>query len=718
MRPLIRRPVTRRDEVNLQKASDSLRSILFRISRAVMGVVPGGRIRAFGAGQNKIGSILVVNLDRQPGRWRRVLRELGRFRTFDGMPLVSIAHRLAAVDARDGRAVAATADVDPSYLMEHQLFVQPDSRLKECFGVGQPIRMTRQEVAVARSHVEVWKRIVAGPDNHVLVIEDDVWFRSGAAASIDRGWHEALRRCADVGGPRLLYLSYGDAGGGTTRAEVCATLFRPLRGLWFLSGYVLSRAGAELLLKAMPVVGPVDMWMNYRFGELGALALLKPVIEQRSDTRSDNVYSILPFLARAGVVDVSVRPTRPRSGTTKHVIAWTARGDREGLAMAMSMLGLRVRVFDENEMSVDKHKLATIMQIFDAIVDAKFTSAALDAAIADESVCFLIEEGAVSVPSMSLGRLPERRIALLPLGVAEGSSWSSICMLLDLGEPAEAFPQGAPRSRRMFRDDRAFDVPRASVSPSLRSPNLDDSPWVLPASVGWGPRIVCERPQSQPGRCVLRAEMTSPDPSILSLVETFPGNQASFTADGVVYSEDGARLLLTANIGAGKPYRSGAIATIEDFEYGHFEALIKAASGPGVVTGFFLNRDSPRQEIDIELPGVDPQCMLVNVYFNPGDSGAAMAYGYRGSPWRVDLGFDATLDFHLYAIDWRSDCIAWSVDGRVVHERRSWDPTPIPHLPMRLHANLWTPRSQEFAGRIDARLLPTTANFKSISVWA
>jgi beta-glucanase (GH16 family) len=67
----------------------------------------------------------------------------------------------------------------------------------------------------------------------------------------------------------------------------------------------------------------------------------------------------------------------------------------------------------------------------------------------------------------------------------------------------------------------------------------------------------------------------------------------------------------------------------------------------------------------------------------------------------IDLGFDATEDFHLYAIDWQPDHVAWLVDGRIVHERVGWDPTPIPHLGMRLHANLWAPRSEGLAGRID-----------------
>jgi hypothetical protein len=129
------------------------------------------------------------------------------------------------------------------------------------------------------------------------------------------------------------------------------------------------------------------------------------------------------------------------------------------------------------------------------------------------------------------------------------------------------------------------------------------------------------------------------------------------------------------------------------------------------------HRDSRRQEIDVELAGGDPRRILVNVYFNPGDDGATMGFGYRGSPCRIDLGFDSTLDFHLYAIDWRLSCIAWSVDGRIVHERAGWDPTPLPHLPTRLHANLWAPRSEELAGRIDEDALPAMAIFRNVSVW-
>ena len=122
----------------------------------------------------------------------QVHRPPGQFVEVDG---ATLARRLSAVDARDGRAVAATADVDRTYPLGHQLYVQPSERLQECFGAEEPIRMTRQEVAVAQSHVEVWKAVASGPHSHVLVIEGDVWFKPGAAAAIDRGWRAARERC-------------------------------------------------------------------------------------------------------------------------------------------------------------------------------------------------------------------------------------------------------------------------------------------------------------------------------------------------------------------------------------------------------------------------------------------------------------------------------------------------------------------------------------------
>jgi GR25 family glycosyltransferase involved in LPS biosynthesis len=703
--------------MNIRDASGSLRKLAFRIVRAATSALPGGRIAAFGVGNDRINSILIVNLDRQPRRWRRMLRELRRFRTSDGAQLTSIARRLAAIDARDGRAVAPTADVDTTYRVGDHLYVQPDAKLEECFSVDEPIRMTRQEVAVARSHVEVWKAIATASDNYVLVLEDDVWFRRGAAAAIDRGWRAALKRCRAEGGPHLLYLSYADAGGTAERVDLCDALFRPVRGLWFLSGYVLSRKGAAELLRAMPVIGPVDLWINYRFKELGALALAAPALLQRHDALSDNSYSVLPYLARAGIVDAGSGPMPPDQTHAGPVLAWTAGGERESLPMALSMLGMRVRMFDGDEAAIQADDLPKLFELFDALVDAPLAPGALSLAIAKTDARFLLEANTSFRSKIEAESLPSSRTVALSQDGPDAGSWEPLCTLLGLAEPVQTFPIGAPRALRIFRDDRSEVSLQSSMPRRQKAYPLDDSPWVLPPQSGWRSRPPSDRLLPPVGKCLAHAEMTTATPLFRGLVETFPGNLARFTHEGLVHDQEGAHLIINKAPAGNRQYSSGAFASKSSFDHGRFEALIKAASGSGLITGFFLHRDAPRQEIDIELAGDDPRRMLVNVYFNPGDDGAALSFGYRGSPSRIDLGFDATLDFHLYAIDWRPGRIVWSVDGNIVHERTGWDPTPLPHLPMHLHANLWAPRSGELAGRIDDDVLPAMAIFRNVSVW-
>lgn len=703
--------------MNIRDVSGAFSSLVFRLSRSLVSLLPARRILAFGKGEARIGAIIVINLDRQPQRWLRVRRELARFRTFDGISLLSITRRFAAVDARDGRAVAATGDVDTVYRIGDQLHVQPDPRLLACFGADELVEMTRQEVAVARSHVEVWKAIVAGADDYVLVLEDDVWFRGDAATMIDQGWSAALRHCSTNEGPKLIYLSYDDAGGTAERINLDDVVFRPLRGLWFLSGYVLSRDGAAALLRAMPVVGPVDLWMNFRFEALGALALRSPVILQRQDAGSDNSYSILPYLARAGTIDAGPAPTPPNRESVGPLVAWTSGGLHESLAMALSMLGLRVRVYDGNEEEIQAHDLPVLFGTFDAIVDPPLAPGALSTTIADSKVKFLLE----SPPLASrFVRLPNARTLILSQHAPNGDRWLSICAFLGLDRPAEAFPMGAERGLRVFRDDRPDAAWRTLPDSIQRNVyRLDPSPWVLPPRSDWRPSPPSAEMVPDRGRCLADATTARGRSSFRTLVETFPGNLASFEMEGVVHQEDGIHLTLSrGNAVGGRRYRSGAFASINAFGHGRFEAVIKAASGPGLITGFFLHRSQPRQEIDIELAGGDPTGMLVNVYFNPGDEGANMAFGYRGTPCRIELGFDATEEFHRYTIDWQPGHISWSVDGRVVHKRVGWDPTPLPHLPMRLHANLWAPRSEELAGTIDEMGLPSTAIFRRVSAWS
>lgn len=699
--------------MNIADVLGPARHRAFRVWRYATTAVPAGRLRAFGHGPDRINAVVVINLNRQPARWRLVMRELRRFRTADGARMSTITRRLPAVDARDGRAVAATADVDVTYCVGDQLYVQPDPRLADSFGPDEPVRMTRQEVAVARSHIEVWKTIATGAHDHVLVLEDDVWFRPGTKAAIDNGWRDAVAHSLGGRGPQLFYLSYAVADPNAQHHKPTGSVFRPRRGLWFLSGYVLSRSGAAELLRAMPVVGPVDLWINYQLTNLDAFALAAPALAQRKDLASSNAYSILPYLARAGIVDAEREVTHLGTPPVGTVLGWSSGGDQESLAMALSMLGLRVRAFEGYEEPLSPHDLRQAMRTFDALVDAPLDASTVLEIASDETAVVVAEQGAPVPADLHPKHLGRQRGVLIEDGAIP--DWRPICELLGVDVPADPYPAGVPRAFGAFRDARP-DSRTAHVGGSL---GVDDTPWVLPAHSGWKPLLCTVKASPLPERPRIDAPMDQPTRALTSLDETFPGNLASFSRTNLRHHTDGLHLQVNVELEEGRrhrPYRSGAIASTESFTHGRFEASIRPAAGQGLVTGFFLHRAAPRQEIDIEFIGSHPTRMLANVYFNPGDDGTSFSYGYRGSPCWVDLGFDATAEFHTYGIDWRPGCISWLVDGIVVHERASWDPTPIPHLPMRLYANVWVPRSQQLAGRLSDDELPREAVIRNLRV--
>jgi beta-glucanase (GH16 family) len=167
-----------------------------------------------------------------------------------------------------------------------------------------------------------------------------------------------------------------------------------------------------------------------------------------------------------------------------------------------------------------------------------------------------------------------------------------------------------------------------------------------------------------------------------------------------------------------RDYSAASISSRDRFLFGRFETTLQASKVPGVVTGFFLHRDSPRQEIDVEIVGNRSDRLLVNVFYNPGPEGARFDYGYRGAPTIIELGFDASELPHRFTIEWGPSELRWLVEDRLIHERVNWDPTPIPRLPMALHVNIWPSRSRQLAGRLTRRRLPATAVVSSIAVEA
>src|ERR1700683_3627562 len=163
--------------------------------------------------QSGICQIYVINLDRQPERWVDILRELACILDVTGEPLTNRVTRYSASDAQTETYDALNfGEIDPFYTLSDQLFVEPQpNALPDEFDLVRPIRMSRAEVAIARSHIGVWRIIAQSTAAYSLVIEDDVWFERDFARSIDEAWREM--KDDDGANPAfdMLYVSYAEA---------------------------------------------------------------------------------------------------------------------------------------------------------------------------------------------------------------------------------------------------------------------------------------------------------------------------------------------------------------------------------------------------------------------------------------------------------------------------------------------------------------------------
>ncbi len=678
---------------------------------------------AMAAGRDHIADIHVINLDRQPERLSAVHRELDRIVDAVGKPL---SQRLIRHPACDARAVPVgvleSPDVDPYYTLADQLFVEPQPHaLPANFDLSRPIRMSDAEVAVAQSHIDVWKKIANSAAPYSLVLEDDVWFERGFGRLVDKAWREM--RAADQAEPSfdVLYLSYKEVRHGAPKVAVSQNVFRPERGLWYLSGYVLSKRGARRLLALLPCRGPVDLWINQKFHEMDVRAVRRSVIAQRLDLQSTNSYSILPALTQIGILNNGTPGTFRQRPTEVPVFAFGAPDSGlSSLAMALSMLGYRCCSDLDDLPHSELYRLLNGRRgrIFDAYVNV----ASLAPHIATlrrqyPGARLIVYEGAGPRSGEIAAFLTTAGEDALHLDEECAGDWRALCEHLRLAPPSARYPSVPGRGHRTLRH-AVIGKPAAATGKRLRH---DVSPWVAPAQRDWvGIDVGPVEPAVPSAAAWARFEddLVALNPSRWMLRDdTFPGNMALFRPGNVSIGPAGGVELQVVQASLGvRNLSAAAVSSRDRFLYGRFEATLRATDVPGLVTGFFLHRDSPRQEIDVEITGDNPNRILVNVFYNPGSDGARFDYGYRGTPVSIDLGFNASKALHKYAVEWEPDAIRWLVDGRVVHRRVLWDPTPIPHLPMTLHVNTWPTRSRELAGRLLLRALPAATFVRRIAV--
>jgi endo-1,3-1,4-beta-glycanase ExoK len=166
----------------------------------------------------------------------------------------------------------------------------------------------------------------------------------------------------------------------------------------------------------------------------------------------------------------------------------------------------------------------------------------------------------------------------------------------------------------------------------------------------------------------------------------------------VIYGKDGVTLRLEKRRDRRKQYTGAEIQRQGFYGYGRFEAVMKPAAGNGVVTSYFTHTfemfNDPHDEVDIEFLGNKPTQLHLNYFKDSKQAGSIY----------VQLDFDWSKDFHLYAYEWDPNEIRWYVDGKLVHRVTGPIP-PIPLAPGRVMVQLWAPSaaSVDWVGKINLK---------------
>jgi hypothetical protein len=188
-------------------------------------------------------------------------------------------------------------------------------------------------------------------------------------------------------------------------------------------------------------------------------------------------------------------------------------------------------------------------------------------------------------------------------------------------------------------------------------------------------------------------------------------------ASGEVLDENGKLLVLNPN----KDYTfyGCELTGKQQFKYGRFEAKMKMAAISGTVSSMFLyydnsyqNGEEPWNEIDIEILGKDPTKWQSNIITREGNPSIK-----KNTTSEVihPFNYDATNEFHLYAIIWTPEYIAWEVDSVEVRRdtlgmsrgaNADGDQVKFMTEQQTLRFNLWASKTPSWTGKFTGIGLP------------
>ena len=160
-----------------------------------------------------------------------------------------------------------------------------------------------------------------------------------------------------------------------------------------------------------------------------------------------------------------------------------------------------------------------------------------------------------------------------------------------------------------------------------------------------------------------------------------------------------------------KAFTGGELYTLQEVQYGKFEARMKMAAASGTVSSMFLYQEGseiadgrPWVEVDIEILGKSPNSFQSNIITGKAGAQVTSEKHHQVSP-------AADQAFHTYGIEWTPTYVRWTIDGQQVRKTETGvndSKNQVANLigTQGLRFNLWSSESTNWVGQFDESKLP------------
>ena len=235
--------------------------------------------------EETIGRTYILHLDNDLNRKQRLKEELDKIRTTNDKKFSDL---VTWWSGYKNRTKYDNKIFNPYYTLHYHWLVDPTPDYHKSYPEIQNeiIKCSEPESLIALSHISILQDILKSDYEIFCILEDDIFFRYDFIEKINTIFEKEIPKYFDI-----LYLSSLPTNFGFSYQDFSSNLLKVNNGVLWVSGIIITKKAVQKLLDNLPVVGPIDIWLNHQFDYLNVFMTKHNLILQDTDIESNNIYS-------------------------------------------------------------------------------------------------------------------------------------------------------------------------------------------------------------------------------------------------------------------------------------------------------------------------------------------------------------------------------------------------------------------------------------------